>query len=178
MPQRPIVLALPITSAMFSGKSRSKGQLTRAISVESSMRVLTGQEQTRLMRRKKRYEEWDAKGGFSLRIDGAKDGTVAKSITDAFMARALGVEPGTMITSRLMKKRAASTSPMESSGDWSLKRNKSVSSHELEQPNTAVHPEEDQDMDVDGMGSTGSHGSQVDPQKSGAVDPSQPQSSL
>ena len=91
MPHRPVVLALPITSAMFSGKTRCKGQLTRAISVESSMRVSAEQEQTKMMRRKKHYEEWDAKGGFSLRIDGAKDGTVDKSITDASMARALGV---------------------------------------------------------------------------------------
>ena len=67
---------------------------------------------------------------------------------------------------------------MESSGDWSLKRNKSVSSHELPHPNTAVHSDEDQDMDVDGMGATGSGGSQVDTQNSGAVDPTQPPSSL
>lgn len=121
-PHRPIILALPATPMRFGEKTRRKEKLSRALSVESTMRFLSNEDNTKMMCRKKRYEDWDAKGGFILRLDGVKDGTVAKSITDISMARDLGVEPGTTITSRLLKKRPAPTSPMDPTGTWSLKR--------------------------------------------------------
>lgn len=68
-------------------------------------------------KRKKRYEEWDAKGGFHIKSNPSSNLLSAKTITHVSMARVLEVEPGN-----------ARTSPMETKGDCNLKRSKSTSS--------------------------------------------------
>lgn len=116
-PHREIVLALPVPPAPFSTKTRQHGHPRRPMSMDSSLRMSVVGNQAKCFKRKKRYENWDAKGGFNIRITGAKGGPIAKAITDVTMDRDLGVEPGTSITSRLLKKRPTTTSPMEPSGD-------------------------------------------------------------
>lgn len=159
-PQRAIVLALPISSATFSAKTRRSGQPRRPMSVDSALRFSTDDDQTKSFKRKKRYEEWDAKGGFNIRIEGETDGNIAKAITDVSMARVRGVEPGTTITSRVLKKRPATTSPMDPTGDRSLKRNKSASSHDYEPHADVACIDDTQVMDEDDMDFTGGYGHQ------------------
>ncbi|KMT12052.1 hypothetical protein BVRB_5g100110 [Beta vulgaris subsp. vulgaris] len=123
---RAVVLALPATPAKFSTKTSSCVKLSKATSVESFLRGSAGDGKFKAFKRKKRYEEWDAKGGFNIRVNVGKVRHIAKAITDLSMARTLGVEPGVSVTSTICKKRAATTSPLDPSGDWNLKRNKST----------------------------------------------------
>ena len=92
------------------------------------------------------------------------------------MARVLDVEPDTSITSRV-KKRPATTSPMEPTGDWSLKRNRSANSKGYETLAHEANMEDAQEMDEDDMDFTGGFGHRKESKDSGAVDPKQPSKS-
>lgn len=74
-----------------------------------------------------RYEEWDAKGGFSLRRFPTSADTYAKALTDVSMARDMGVEALFLSGSVERKKRGDTVSPMDPTGDWSLKRSRTSS---------------------------------------------------
>ena len=89
------------------------------------------------------------------------------------MARDLGVEPDQSITSRV-KKRPATTSPMDPTGDWSLKRTRSANSQGSATLATTAHREDVQDMDEDDMDFTGGFGHRKESKESGVVDPKQP----
>ncbi|KMT08263.1 hypothetical protein BVRB_6g141910 [Beta vulgaris subsp. vulgaris] len=78
--------------------------------------------------RKKRYEEWDAKGGFNYRVAEDSMSEHSKAITDASMAQDMGVMIDFLDGSFESKKRLAATSLMDPTGVWSLKRSKTASS--------------------------------------------------
>ena len=123
-----LVLAPQRTSEMFTGKKRRNGNHNRTQSVESYFIFAGDEDQVRRKKRKKRYEEWDAKGGFSLRRPQSTGSFLTKTITDISMAETFEVDPGGFASTRMSKKRIARTSPMESTGNWSLKRSRSNSS--------------------------------------------------
>lgn len=162
---------------LFSAKTRREGQVHRANSVDSSLRPRADGAEIRCFKRKKRYEEWDAKGGFNITRGEGTGRPAAKAITDLSMAQVLGVEPDASITSRLLKKRPATTSPMEPTGDWNLKRNKSETSQGGWIIEHEASMEDTQAMDEDDLDFTGGFGHRCGSKNSGAVDPKQPSQS-
>lgn len=64
--QHQIILGLQCNSAMFSGKKRREAPLVRSQSMGSYFLFTSDEEQVRVERRKKRYEERDSKGGFNI----------------------------------------------------------------------------------------------------------------
>ncbi|KMT15532.1 hypothetical protein BVRB_3g058840 [Beta vulgaris subsp. vulgaris] len=80
-------LGLQCTSAMFPGKRRRNGDHARAQSANSFFMFIGNENQVRKKKRQKRYEEWDAKGGFIMRRNPSSDSFFAKTITDVSMAQ-------------------------------------------------------------------------------------------
>ena len=130
------------------------------------------------MKRKKRYEEWDAKGGFNVKWYGEIGISVAKTMSDVSMARALGVEPGSPITSKLLKKRSATTSPMDITGGWNWKRTKSSSPSHLAGPAAEAQVEGQQAMDEDSKELLVEYGQKETSVNRGTIDPNQPPTSV
>lgn len=122
-------LGLQCTSAMFPGKRRRNGDHARAQSANSFFMFIGNENQVRKKKRQKRYEEWDAKGGFIMRRNPSSDSFFAKTITDVSMAQVLEVEPESMGSDKGNRKQIARTSPLDSTGTWTLKRSRSNSSH-------------------------------------------------
>ena len=77
--------------------------------------------QARITKKKRRLEEWDAKGGFTLWRKGSSLFS-AKAITDLSMAKLVGVEVDDGVMSKLHKKRSVTTGPPSPTATWSLKR--------------------------------------------------------
>lgn len=96
-----IVLGLPCTPAFLGGKRRRDGSPVRAYSAESFFIFSGTEDQIKQKKRKKKYEEWDAKGGFNILVPATAKNSSAKIITYLSMARELGVKPGPQIMSRL-----------------------------------------------------------------------------
>ena len=68
-PQREIILGLPAQSRDFGGKRCRELVMDRSKSLESFFFLFAGTyEIIKKKRRKKKYEEWDAKGGFNMCI--------------------------------------------------------------------------------------------------------------
>lgn len=88
---RPIVLDLHCAAALFSGKRKRNGT-NRAQSVDSYFVFSGTEEQVKKKKRKKRYKEWDSKGGFNIRRSTTTGRISPKTITDLSMARDFGVE--------------------------------------------------------------------------------------
>lgn len=124
---RQIVLGLQFTSTMFSGKRNRDGLLDRSQSADSVFLFTSTKHQIREKKRKKRYEEWDAKGDFIMWVSPLADDIQAKALTDVSMARDMGVEPTFPTSSADRKKRVVTTSLIDPKGDWNLKRNKTSS---------------------------------------------------
>ena len=122
-----IILGFQCQFVFFSGKSRRNGVLKRSRSAGSTFLFTGNEEKVRRAKRKKRYEEWDAKGGFSLRQFPTSADTYAKALTDVSMARDMGVEASFLSGSVERKKRGATVSPMDPTGDWSSKRSRTSS---------------------------------------------------
>lgn len=112
---------------MFSGKTLRDGILDRSRSADSVFIFAGDESQARCKKRKKRYEEWDAKGGFDIRISSSASSFQAKALTDVSMAMDMGVEATVLGWVIEKKKCSAATSPSDLKGDWSLKRSKTVS---------------------------------------------------
>lgn len=121
-------LGIRCTSTMFPEKRRRNGELVRAQYAESFFMFAGNVDQVKKKKRQKRYEEWDAKGGLSMRRYPSSDSFLAKAITDVSMAQALEVEPGVMSSNKGPRNRLSRTSPLDSTGIWSLKRSRSNSS--------------------------------------------------
>ncbi|KMT04157.1 hypothetical protein BVRB_8g186060 isoform A [Beta vulgaris subsp. vulgaris] len=119
-----IVLGFPCTPAFLGGKRRRDGSPARAYSAESFFLFSGTEDQIKHKKRKKQYEEWDAKGAFNILVPATAKNYSAKTITDLSMARELGVEPGPQILSR---KRPARVSPLEPSRNWNQKRSRTSS---------------------------------------------------
>ena len=141
---RQLMLGLKCHSSSFSGKRRRDGLLQRSCSVDSFFVFTGSEEEIRRKKRKKRYEEWDAKGGFILRRAPLSEDIHAKALTDISMACEMGVEASVFPNSVDRKKRVATASPLDLKGDWSLKRSK-TSDTDLQSAATA------QDMDYEHM---------------------------
>ena len=101
--ERQLVLAPQCTSAMFTGKKRRNGTHTRTQSTESYFIFAGDEAQVRRKKRKKRYEEWDAKGGFSLRRPQSTGSYLTKTITDISMAEIFEVDPGGLESARMLR---------------------------------------------------------------------------
>lgn len=95
--------------------------------MDSILLFIGNENQIREKKRKKRYEEWDAKGAFTMRVNPLTDDTQAKALTNVSMARDMGVEASFVSGSSDRKKRVATTSPMDPKDEWTLKRSKTSS---------------------------------------------------
>lgn len=71
---------------------RRGGPLDRSRSADSVFVFAGDAAQIRSKKRKKRYEEWDAKGGFNIRTGSSASSVQAKALTDVSMAMDIGVE--------------------------------------------------------------------------------------
>lgn len=186
MNQPPIVLALP-AQGLITAEPRGSETPVCASSMDSVIQMTGLDEKTKITKKKKKYEAWDTNGGFSLRCRTKKDLTIAKTITDVSMARALGVEPSKEITSRV-KKRPATVSPLDTTGEWSLKRSKSCSPTQVtgynlegqsvvgqgaEAQRVDEQVAEQQDMEVEVMRDSCLAWDKVEAEMKGAVDPEQ-----
>lgn len=89
---REIVLGLPCQAMDFEGKRRHEAIIDRCHSMESFFIFAGNQKSIRRKRRKKRYEEWDAKGGFNMQISTGKHRVISNALTDMSMASDMGVE--------------------------------------------------------------------------------------
>lgn len=121
-------------SSAFQGKSRRDPVIGRAQSLASLFLSGTDVAQTLLVRKRRRLEDWDAKGGFNLWHRDKKRAFSSKAISDADMANLLGVEVEDCITSRAPQKRAARASPPVSAERWSPKRSKLT----IEEPSPSI----------------------------------------
>lgn len=166
-----IVLGFQCQSVFFSGKSRRNGALERSRSADSIFLFTGNEEQIRRKKRKKRYEEWDAKGGFTMRRFPLADASYAKALTDVSMARDMDVEVSFPSSSVDRKKRAAMVSPLDPTGDWSLKRSKTSSADLQTEP--TVQPMEDDNMAMNFQLTV--TGAELEDQRA-VVDPPQPPS--
>lgn len=108
----------------FPGKRRRDWLHDRSQSVSSYLGPTTDVIMDRDARQKRRLDEWDSKGGFT--ISGRQNGPLfnAKALTDVSMARKLGVNADVTTFVASPKKRAATTSPLCSTAIWSLKRSR------------------------------------------------------
>lgn len=119
-----VVLALPYTPSFFCGKRRRDAPLFRSQSLSSFLGADVAEYNVRKKKKTRQLEEWDARGGFNLWPLNNTTTRMSKCITDISMARHMGVELGSEITSRLPKKRPAIISIADPNESWSLKRNK------------------------------------------------------
>ncbi|KMT00240.1 hypothetical protein BVRB_1g016020 [Beta vulgaris subsp. vulgaris] len=121
MVRAPQILGLH-AGRQFPGKRRWDCQHNQPQSVSSYLGPMLDVTHARKARQKRRLEEWDSKGGFT--IWGKKPGVLfhAKSLTDVSMVRNFGVGADVTTFVPSPKKRAATTSPLCSTSPWSLKR--------------------------------------------------------
>lgn len=112
-PRREIGLGLHCTVVSFSSKRRREAFLDRSQSLDSYF-IFTGDTyQVKKKRRKKRYEEWDAKEGVNIKNNLASSKVHSKALTDITMAHDMGVELDFIDGVIDSKERNATTSPMD-----------------------------------------------------------------
>ena len=121
--QREVVLGLPVHYSTFGNKRRREEIIDRSHSMESFFIFAGTNDIIKRKCRKKRYEEWDAKGGFNVCVPAGSKRIISKAVTDTSMAADMGVEPDFQMRDD-KKKRNAATSPMDPTGEWSLKSSK------------------------------------------------------
>lgn len=116
-------LGFPCIVSGFSGKRLRDAVMDRGKSVDSWFVFAGDPQQVKKKKWLKKYKEWDVKGGFIVRsISPLPD--YSKALTDISMAEAMGVQPVFLSGTPAHKKRSATTSPLDPTGDWSLKRTK------------------------------------------------------
>lgn len=99
-----IVLGLQCNSDMFTSKHTRDGNLNHSRSADNIFMLTGTKNQFCVKKRKKRYEDWDAKGGFNMRTNLVVDDTQSKALTNISMAHDMGVE-ATFVTGSLNGKK-------------------------------------------------------------------------
>lgn len=124
---RQVVLGIPVTASMFTGKRRRDAPSAQSQSFDSFFKFDGDEFQARFIRQKKKLEDWDAKGGFNVVGRHKNDRVRSKAITDIEMATAFGVELDGFIRHSKSGKRLAAASPNQHISYWNQKKNKKCS---------------------------------------------------
>ena len=124
---RTLSLELPDSVAMFTGKRRRDASYYKSQSLDSYLRLGDDDFQARSKRKKRRMEEWDAKGGFTIPRGPNDTPMRSKAITDEEMALTFGVTPDGNLLAHKGNKRMAGSSPQQRISKWFNKKIKDIS---------------------------------------------------
>ena len=123
-PPRALTTGNPVLASMFMGKRRRDDPSNQSQSLDSFFRFGNDEFEARMKRQKRRMEEWDAKGGFTIFTGEPEQQMRSKAITDVDMAMAFGVHQDTSLGGRQRGKRNAGASPQQQLSLWSQKKSK------------------------------------------------------